>query len=347
MKIRTLLIDGNYLLQRSFHGAKNLYTENFGMISGLYGFMTMTRKLIKDYTTTKCIIFWDGQSSGSQRHQLMPEYKANRKNKSWYEKIEMSDSEIKKEQEKEESILKQRKRVQAYAEELFIRQIEIDEIEADDLIATYCIEYNNLELIHIFTNDRDFAQLLDLNITIIFANIDEPVTKENFYKHFGYIYQNALPLKILCGDISDNVSGISGIGLGILKKYIPDFEFKPYTVNDIRKEAKKINEARILEKKKPIKALENLYTNDEKLKLNYRIVNLREPFLNEQAINELEQLALPLNPEGRSSKNLYNMMMEDQFLTVWGSTFVNYISPFYTCIMAEKQLLEDYYRQNK
>ena len=69
--------------------------------------------------------------------------------------------------------------------------------------------------------------------------------------------------------------------------------------------------------------------------------------LNEQARDELLQLEVPLSPEDRGSKNLYKMMIDDEFLSVYGSTFVQYVEPFYTVIMNEKQLLTEYYKKFK
>jgi DNA polymerase-1 len=347
MKIRTLLVDASYLLKRSFHGAKDTHTKSFGHIGGLYQFFTTLRMLIKNHKINKLVLSWDGQNGGVHRHRIDKEYKANRKNKEWYTKIEMSDYLIKKEKEKEESILKQRKRIQAYAEELFLRQIEVDDIEADDLIASYCMQYNNKEEIFIFTNDRDFSQLLDLNITILFSNIERPINKGNYFFTFNHHYSNALTLKIICGDTSDNVAGIAGIGEDTIIKYFPDIRVKHMSVKEICKCADEINKERILNKKKPIKALVNLLNGVERLKMNYELTNLRQPFLNEQAIEELLQLEMPLEPANRGSKNLFNMMMEDEFLTVYGGTFVNYVEPFYTVIMNEKQLLTEYLKNNK
>jgi DNA polymerase-1 len=347
MKTRTLLIDSSYLLKRSFHGAKDSYTTQYGHIGGLYGYMTKLRKLIKDHMINKVVLVWDGENGGKMRHAIDSSYKANRKNKEWHTKIEMSDAEIRREKEKEESILKQRKRIQAYCEELFLRQIEVDEIEADDLIASYCLQYNNKEEIFIYTNDRDFAQLLDLNITIIFGNIQQPVNKSNYMMNFDHHYTNAINLKIIAGDVSDNVDGIEGLQEKTLLKHFPELKYKYISVKDICKKADIINKERILVKKKPIKALENLLNGIDRLKTNYKLVNLREPMLNEQAIDELEQLSIPLSPEGRGSKNLYKMMVEDGFLTLYGSTFTNYVEPFYTVIMNEKQLLTEYIKNNK
>ena len=221
MKIRTLLVDSSFLLKRSFYGAKNTYTPKFGHIGGLYSFLTTTRKLVKKHMINKVVLVWDGENGGIDRYYIDSEYKGNRKDKSWNTPIEFTEKELKREKEKDESILKQRKRIQAYSEELFLRQIEVKNIEADDVIAQYCMDNHNKEDIFIYTNDRDFAQLLDLNITILFDNIDQPVTKDNYLFTFGYNYNNALVLKIICGDVSDNIKGIEGLKEKTLMKHFP------------------------------------------------------------------------------------------------------------------------------
>lgn len=349
MKIRTLLIDASYLLKRSFHGAKDIHTQSFGHCGGLYSFMTTVRKMIKDHMINKVVLFWDGQGGGIQRHRIDAAYKANRVSKKWHDKIEMNAAELRREKAKEESILKQRQRIKAYAEELFLRQIEVDDTEADDLIAAYCLEHNNKEEIFIYSNDRDFAQLVDLNITIIFPNIDQPVTKTNYMMYFNHHYSNALVMKIICGDDSDNISGVGGIKEKGLVKQFPELKFKTLSVREICHRADEIQQERVKNKKKPLISLNNLISPEgvERLKTNFQLVNLREPMLNEQAEEELLQLEVPLSPEDRGSKNLYKLMIEDEFLTVYGSTFPQYVEPFYTVIMNEKDLLTEYYKNNK
>lgn len=338
MKTRTLLVDAPNLLKRSFHGAKDVYTPSFGHIGGLYQFLTTVRKLIKEYKINKVILVWDGENSGIHRHRIDIEYKANRKTKEWYKKIELSEAEIKREKDKEQSILKQKIRIQAYAEELFLRQMEVDTIEADDLIAEYCLRYNKEEEILLYSNDRDFAQLLDLNITILFPNINQPITKFNYIMHFNHYYANALTLKIICGDTADNIKGIEGVGEDTLLKYFPDLKFRYVSVREICIKANEINQERISNKKKPLKALENILNNVPRLKTNFQLVNLREPILNHEALDVLVKAISPLEPKDRGSKNLIKFMLEDQFLTIYNSTAVQYIEPFYTVVQCEKDL---------
>lgn len=345
MKIRTLVVDSTYLLKRSFHGAKNTYTTKFGHIGGLYSFFTTLRKLISEHSINKVVLCWDGENGGLFRYRIDKNYKANRLSKDWHNKIVLTENEVRREKEKKESILKQKKRIQAYAEELFLRQIEVDEIEADDIIAAYCLKYNNKEELYIYSNDRDFAQLLDLNITIIFSNIDTPITKRNFYTEFGYHHSNALPFKIICGDSADNIKGVGGIKEATLLKYFPEVKARETTVREIYGKAKEYNKKRIDEGKKPIKALQNIVENKEILKTNYLLTNLRTPLLNEAAKEEILQMEMPLSPEGRSSNYLYKMMMEDEFLIIFGGNFVTYIQPFYSIITQEKDLYNEYMKK--
>jgi 5'-3' exonuclease len=347
MKIKTLLVDSSFLLKRSYHGAQNVYTDAFGHIGGLYQFMTKLRKLIKENQINKVVLAWDGENGGIYRHNIDPAYKANRKDKKWNEKIVMTDYDIRKEKEKEESILKQRKRIQAYAEELFLRQIEVDNVEADDLIAAYCIDNHNIEDIIIYTNDRDFAQLLDLNIKIIFDNIDIIIDKDSFFLNFPYDYKNALTMKIICGDTSDNIAGVPRLQEKGLLKQFPDLKKRYMSVKEICAEADRINMERVKNKKKPLQALTSLLENVDRLKMNHQLINLREPFLNDEAEEELEQLAFPLSDENRGAKNLVKLMTEDQFLTVYGGNFVSYVEPFYPIIMNEKKILKDFLKEEK
>lgn len=342
MDVRTLLVDAPYLFKRSLFGAKDLYTPEFGKISGLYGFITKVRSLIKQHQINKVVLTWDGQNSGRARHIIDSGYKANRESKDWYNKIELSDAQIAREENNKESVLKQIVTIQEYAEELYFRQIEVDQIEADDLIAQYCMDKHNEEDIFIFTNDRDIAQMLDLNVTIIFGNIDTPITKSNFIMNFDYHYSNVLTIKTLTGDVSDNIKGIKGLGeKGLIKKF-PELTYKHMTVNEICNRGIQINKERVENKKKPLKVFEEIMESREKLISNHKIINLHEPFLNKESFNALETLDLPLDDTNRGSANLWNLMKRDGYMSVYGYDFVSYIEPFYPVIMKEKDILKKY-----
>lgn len=344
---RTLLVDSSYLLKRSFDGAKESYTKA-GFMGGLYGFLTTVRMLVRDYQINKVVLMWDGENSGVYRHQIDHNYKANRKSKSWYDKIELTDDEIRREKEKDASILAQRKRVQAYAEELYFRQVEIAEIEGDDLIAAYTIKNSKKEEIILFTNDRDFLQLLEYGIKIRLHTNKTLLSAGNFFLHYPYHYKNALTLKIICGDTSDNIKGIKGLQEKTLFNYFPELSKKHMTVRELCQLADEFNKTRLKEKKKPIAALKNLVEGVERLKLNHQLINLSKPFLNDEAIESLAQLEEPLEDKDRGQSNLYKLMEQDDFLSLYSNygKFVDYIEPFSTVISKEKELFRVYQKNN-
>lgn len=354
MEVRTLLIDGSSLFKRSFDGAKDSYTKQ-GFMGGLYGFLTTTRMLVRDYQRNKVVIAWDGENGGLYRYQIDPAYKANRKSKSWHEKIELTEAEIKREEEKDRSVLYQRQRIKAYGEELFFRQIQIDEIEADDLIAAYCLKNAAKEDIILATNDQDFLQLLTLGIKIRLLTKKILLTAGNFFLYYPYNVNNALILKILCGDSSDNIQGIKGVQEKTLFKYFPDLLTRPMTVREICQQAAKINEERGKDnlngvkkkKEKPIQALTNIVEGIERLKLNYLLTNLSKPFLNEQAEEELKQLEFPLDEENRGLSNLHKLMNEDDFLSLFSNygDFTSYVEPFSTVVSREKELYKKFLKK--
>ena len=87
MDIRTLLVDSNFLLKRSYSAWSNVYSKNFGHIGALYGFFSTLRKQIKKHSINKVVLAWDGENGGIYRYQIDRRYKANRHNKQWHEKI--------------------------------------------------------------------------------------------------------------------------------------------------------------------------------------------------------------------------------------------------------------------
>ncbi len=343
MEIRTLLVDSQTLFKRSLNGAKDVATEKFGLIGGLYSFMTTLRMFIIKYKINKVVLAWDGENGGFYRYLIDRAYKANRESKSWHTKIELTDSQIGREERKKLSILKQRKRIQAYCEELFIRQIESDRVEADDIIYNYCKEFEKKEEIILFTNDRDLVQVLKFNVNILFDNINELVNKTNFLLHFDYYYANIKTIKTICGDMSDNISGVKGLGEKTLYKHFPDIKYRKMSVNEIFKNAKLINEERVNNKQKPLKNLETLLKSKDLLIRNNKLIDLEnEDMMDDDVWEQMDTLHSPLSDEDRNSKNLYRMMIEDDFLSIYKGNFTNYIKPFYPIIIQEKHFLSKY-----
>lgn len=355
MKRTTLLVDGDYLIKRSFTAPSNHFTPAFGSMNALFNFFLTLRSIAAKTSCNKIVIAWDGENSGKMRYNIYNGYKANRKNKSWYNKVELSEAQIRFEQEKEKSYLKQKIRIQQYLEELFVRQIyNLDFIEGDDIIAFYVKEFHKDEHITIFTNDRDICQMIEYDgVNLIVANKKVTINKSNYFLYFKHHYKNLRLLKTFCGDSSDNIKGVKGLQETTFLTNFPESIKREMSVNEIIEQAKLIKEERIKDKKKPLLVIDNIIKgiNSDKEELgnelydiNYQLVNLLEPFLTREAKHAIKEEGMtPLNDEDRGSKNLLQYMEQDQFLTLWNGGISMFCQPFYPTIIKEK----DFYKKSK
>jgi DNA polymerase-1 len=326
---KTLLVDGNNLFKIGFHGAKELFYDG-NHIGGVFHFINILRKFLEEHNHDKVIVMWDGESNSSARKLLYPQYKANR--------TQTGTDEI------YESYLTQRGRIKQYLEEVFVRQVEIDNNEADDLIAYYC-QIAKDEQIIIFSGDKDLTQLISETVTIY-----SPVSKQ-YYKNGDMITLNKVEIphynvavcKIFVGDKSDNIDGIQGLGEKTLVKLFPEMLSKSCTIEEI------LDNARNITQNKPIKSLTNILTGKTKSGIfgeefyitNKKIVDLTNPLLTEDSKQFVEQVYNDtIDPTDRGYKNLMRMMMDDglfKYLPKNDEAWVNFLTPFMKLIRKEKR----------
>ena len=328
-------------MKRSMFGNPHLFNE-YGHVGGLYTFLTTIRMLLKELNPQKVILVWDGENSGKLRYDKYKAYKANRESKNWHNKIVLTEKEISYQNKMKESELWQRVRVQEYAEDLFLRQIEVVETEADDIIAHYCSEYCKEEDIFIYSNDRDYVQLIDYdNISVYLADKKQILDKFNSVLYLEHHYSNACLIKTICGCNSDNIKGIEGVQLPTLLKYFPELANKRLTIDYIVNKAKELQEERIISKKKPLKCFDAIINGSEIYKINLFLVDLKNPLLSDNAKEEMRIISEGvLNPSERTSKNLLKLMNEDKFFIIYSGDFVQYVTPFFGVIQEEKKYFE-------
>ena len=327
--IKTLLVDGNNLFKIGYHGAKELFYEG-NHIGGVYHFINILRKFLEEHDHDKVIVMWDGESNSSARKLLYPQYKANR--------LQIINDEV------YESYLQQRGRVKQYLEEIFVRQIETDNNEADDLIAYYC-QIAKDEKIIIFSADKDLTQLISENVTIY-----SPISKK-YFKYGDMITLNKVDIphynvalcKIFVGDKSDNIDGIQGVGEKTLVKLFPEMLDKSCTIEEL------LDNARNIEQNKPVKTISNILTGktksgilgEEFYKTNKKIVDLSECLITDDAKELVEQILNDtIDPENRGYKNLMRLMMEDglfKYLPKNDEAWVNFLRPFMKLTRKEKR----------
>lgn len=321
-KTKTLLIDGNVLMKRSYSGAKNVFYKEVH-IGGIFQFYTTLRKLIVELSIDKVIIMWDGERGGYLRLNYYPEYKGNRPR--FFD----------------ESYESQKYRVKAYAEDLSVRQYEHPDCESDDLLSFYALNKKKNEEVIIYTNDRDLCQLISEDVTLFLADKKVIVGIGNYNWYFQHYYENAGLVKIIEGCSTDNIKGIDGVTENTLITHFPEIKERKMTLDEI------INTSKLLKTEKKLKIFDSIIDGKTKgnhngnvYEINKIIIDLHQPLLTDEAKDEVINLiTLPLNPEGRDYKNVLKMMLEDgvMYAIPGGENgYIAFLEPFIKLSKKEK-----------
>lgn len=325
-----LVVDGDNLLTIGFYGVKNYFYKGVH-IGGIYHFLNTLRRMFDIYHLDKIVVFWDGNEGSRQRKLIYERYKEDRGNH-------------KRTEEEQNNYDYQRHRVKQYLEEIYVRQGEFEFCEADDGIAYYVQNSPNEKKI-IFSGDGDLTQLISPN-TQVYHPMHHKLYSENdtiLYNKEEILVDNVKIAKVFCGDPSDSIAGISGLGIKRLLSLFPELKTRKFSLQDI------INQSNaIFENDKRNNTINNLLTGvtkygvlgDEFLELNEKIVILDHPLLTDEAKEEINSLINDtLSIEGRSYKNCMKMMMADGIFNILpksDNALVNFLNPFLRLTMKEK-----------
>ena len=327
---KTLLVDGNNLFKIGFHGVRDYYHKG-NHIGGLYHFVNTLRRFIEEDNYDKVIVVWDGENNSSQRRLIYANYKMNRRQSL--------------NEQKKASYDWQMSRIKQYLEDMFIRQLEVEGCEADDVIAYYC-NISEDEHKTIFSSDKDLTQLISEKVTI-YSPSEKKYLKQGEkinLKDISIPHENIKTFKIISGDKSDNVDGIQYMGEKTFVKLFPEIVEKVLTVEDILSQAEELHSS-----DKNNRALQNLLSGktksgvygEEFFVINKKLIDLSDPIISEEGKEEVEDYYREsLDPDGRGYKSLMRMMMDDgifKYLPKRDDAWVNFLQPFMKLTRKEKK----------
>lgn len=208
-----LLIDGMNLFTRSWAAYPTMSSNGYQM-GGCIGFLKTLRKLTFELQPCNIYVAWEG--GGSQRRRsLYSEYKMNRKpeklNRFYGDDIP----------ETEENRKHQLFTLLAMLKHVPISQLYVSDCEGDDVIAYLCRRslVNNAKIIA--SSDKDLYQLLDETTKIYSLHKKTFVLESDILQEFRVTSKNFALAKSLCGDVSDNIPGIKGVGFKTVAKLFP------------------------------------------------------------------------------------------------------------------------------
>ncbi len=189
-----LIIDGSSIINRAFYAIKNLSTKTGIQTNAVYGFLKSLESNLKKIEPKYVAVLFDAKGK-KFRHELYADYKGGRKK--FPEELNLQISFI-------HEILERRG----------IKTLSVENYEADDIAGSLVNKFKNQVEIYLLTGDRDYFQLVDKNVKVIFA----ATKSHNIYdedaiiEEFGLKPSQLIDLKALIGDKSDNIPGIKGVG---------------------------------------------------------------------------------------------------------------------------------------
>ncbi|MCO5113163.1 MAG: DNA polymerase I [Bdellovibrionaceae bacterium] len=199
------LVDVSAMFFRAYYAIPNLRSKEGFPTNALYGFVSMTVKLLNDYKPDYMVYCFD-RPEPSFRKELDPRYKANRT-------------------EMPEDLQLQVPYIKEITDLLGIPRLDILGFEADDLIGSYARwgEENGFEVV-IVSADKDFAQIIT-DKTVMLDTMKSVTYDVNGVKEkWGVQPRQFIDYLALIGDSSDNVPGVRGVGPKTAQKLIADHD---------------------------------------------------------------------------------------------------------------------------
>lgn len=199
-----VLVDGSSYLFRAFHALPPLVSSKGQPTGAVKGVINMIRSLVKTNPDSNIAIVFDAKGS-TFRNRIYSEYKANRP--------PMPD-ELRSQIQPIHDIIKA----------MGLPLLVIDDVEADDVIGTlsrHACEAGIKTLIS--TGDKDLAQLVNGQITLMNTMTNEYLDEAGVEQKFGIKPDNVIDYLALMGDKSDNIPGVPGVGPKTALKWLLEY----------------------------------------------------------------------------------------------------------------------------
>jgi 5'-3' exonuclease len=183
-------------------------------MGGCIGFLKTLRKLVNEQQPRAIYIAWEGGGS-TRRRNIFKEYKLNRKpeklNRFYGEDIPESD------ENKKHQIVA----LLAMLKCIPVCQIYVQDCEGDDVVAYLCRGPMKDVPKIVASSDKDLYQLLDDKTKIYSLHKKTYITPADVLVEFRVNVKNFAIAKSLCGDPSDNIPGIKGLGFKTVAQKFP------------------------------------------------------------------------------------------------------------------------------
>ncbi|MGL4485910.1 MAG: DNA polymerase I [Yersinia sp. (in: enterobacteria)] len=188
-----ILVDGSSYLYRAYHAFPPLTNSSGEPTGAMYGVLNMLRSLLLQYRPSHVAVVFDAKGK-TFRDELFAEYKSHRP--------PMPDD-----------LRAQIEPLHQMVKAMGLPLLVVSGVEADDVIGTLAQEAEKAgHAVLISTGDKDMAQLVTSNITLINTMNNAILGPQEVCDKYGVPPELIIDFLALMGDSSDNIPGVPGIG---------------------------------------------------------------------------------------------------------------------------------------
>ena len=239
---KLVLVDGSSYLFRAYHALPPLTAADGTPTGAVHGVLNMLNKLLREQDTEHFAVVFDAPGK-TFRDELYAEYKSNRP--------PMPDD-----------LREQIQPILDAVEGMGLPLLRIEGVEADDVIGTLCRRAADSGMqVVVSTSDKDIAQLVSANITLVNTMSDTVLDHEGVVAKFGVKPEQMIDYLALVGDSSDNIPGVPKVGPKTAAKWLGQYD----SVDGIIEHAEDIKG----------KVGESLRENIDQLRLSQQLATIR------------------------------------------------------------------------
>ena len=188
-----MLIDGSGFIFRAYHALPPMTRPDGTPVNAVFGFSNMLAKLLREHVGTHIAVIFDA-GRVTFRNRLYEAYKAQRP-------------------PAPDDLIPQFALVREATEAFGVPGIELDDWEADDLIAAYAqAAVGAGGQVTIVSSDKDLMQLIRPGVEMLDPIKQKPIGPAEVMEKFGVTPDKMIEVQALIGDSTDNVPGVPGIG---------------------------------------------------------------------------------------------------------------------------------------
>ena len=239
-----VLIDGSGFIFRAYHALPMMTRGDGTPVNAVFGFTNMLARLLRDHIGTHIAVIFDAGRL-TFRNRIYDRYKAQRP-------------------PPPDELIPQFALVRQATEAFCVSSIELDDWEADDLIASYARAVTDAGgQVTIVSSDKDLMQLIRPGVGMTDPIKQKQIGPAEVMEKFGVPPEKLVEVQALMGDSVDNVPGVPGIGPKTAAQLIVEFG----DVESVLAAAPGM---------KPSKRRDALIEHAEAARLSRRLVELRE-----------------------------------------------------------------------